>query len=116
VSKRVGEETIRRYVVQRRETGSLDPQPAPTVHPGQIVGLDNLSVHKQSEVRQVIESAGCHLLFLPAYSLDFNSIEMAFGRIRQLRRRCQTRTTEALIIAIDTISPSDASGFLRHCG
>jgi hypothetical protein len=37
----------------------------PTLRPGQIVILDNLSVHKSATARACIAAAGCHLVFLP---------------------------------------------------
>src|SRR6478735_1131226 len=40
----------------------------PTLHPGQVVIMDNLSSHKTDKVEQLIASAGCQLVFLPAYS------------------------------------------------
>ena len=53
----------------------------PTLRPGQIVILDNLSVHKGAAIRALVEGAGCTLLFLPPYSPDFNPIELAFGKL-----------------------------------
>lgn len=50
----------------------------PRLHAGQLVFLDNLSIHLISRVRQAIEAKGCHLLFLPGYSPDFSPIEEAF--------------------------------------
>jgi transposase len=49
----------------------------PTLRPGELVLLDNLSVHKQPAIRAMIESAGCRLLHLPSYSPDFNPIEQS---------------------------------------
>ena len=34
---------------------------APTLEPGQVVLMDNLSAHKGGRVRRIIESAGCEL-------------------------------------------------------
>src|SRR5579859_1841056 len=48
---------------------------APSLRPGQIVVMDNLSIHQGVRVRQAIEARGCQLLFLPAYSPDFSPIE-----------------------------------------
>src|SRR5215211_7514857 len=48
---------------------------APTLKAGQIVLMDNLSVHKSKWVRELIEQRGCQLWLLPAYSPDFNHIE-----------------------------------------
>jgi transposase len=92
----------------------------PTLRPGQLVILDNLSVHKQAPLRRAIEAIGCHVLFLPTYSPDFNPIEHAFATIKQVLRRAQARTTEALMEAIahaiDAITLDDAAGFFRGCG
>ena len=54
----------------------------PCLRPGQLVILDNLSVHKRADIRQMIEAVGCHLIFLPAYSPDFNPIEQAFSKLK----------------------------------
>ena len=49
----------------------------PSLHPGQIVIMDNASIHEGEKVRQAIEAKGCHVLFLPTYSPDFSPIEEA---------------------------------------
>lgn len=41
---------------------------APSLHPGHIVILENLSIHLGPRVKQAIEARGCRLLFLPAGS------------------------------------------------
>jgi transposase len=46
----------------------------PTLHKGQIVMMDNLSAHKPARIRELIESRGCELLYLPSYSPDYNPI------------------------------------------
>ena len=92
----------------------------PTLKPRQLVILDNLSVHKQAPLRRAIEGAGCRVLFLPTYSPDLNPIEQAFAKIKQILRRTQARTTEALDEAIghaiERVTQTDASGFFRGCG
>ena len=47
----------------------------PTLKPGDIVVLDNLSAHKVPGIREAIEAAGAKLFYLPPYSPDFNPIE-----------------------------------------
>ena len=64
----------------------------PTLRPGQIVILDNLSVHKSANARALIEAAGCQLVFLPTYSPDFNPIEHAFAKTKQHLRRVGARS------------------------
>jgi hypothetical protein len=51
-----------------------------TLRPGQVVVLDNLSSHKGGRVRELVESRGCELLFLPSYWPDLNPIEEAFSK------------------------------------
>lgn len=93
---------------------------APTLKPGQIVVMDNLSAHKGERVKEIIEARGCELLYLPPYSPDFNPIEQAFSKIKGLLRRVEARTREALIDAmgwaLSAVSAKDARGFFGHCG
>jgi transposase len=93
---------------------------APTLAPGQVVVMDNLSPHKAPRVRALIEAAGCTLLLLPPYSPDFNPIEQAWSKLKALLRALGARTTDALHAAltqvIDRITTTDAAGFFRHCG
>jgi transposase len=93
---------------------------APTLQPGQIVILDNLSVHKTDAIQHVIADCGCQLVFLPAYSPDLTPIEQAFSKLKAILRRLAARTREALLdalaTAIDTITPEDARAWFRHAG
>jgi transposase len=92
----------------------------PNLHTGQIVVMDNLSVHKGARVRHLIEDKGCQVLFLPAYSPDLSPIEEAFSKIKANLRRAEARTREALEEAICqallTVTAQDAHGWFRHCG
>jgi transposase len=93
---------------------------APSLRPGQIVILDNLSIHLGPRVKQAIEGRSCQLLFLPTYSPDFSPIEGAFSKLKAILRRVGARTREALqdaiIQALPCITPQDALGWFRHCG
>ena len=92
----------------------------PSLHPGQVVILDNLSAHKSMAARAAIEAAGCELRFLPAYSPDFNPIELAFAKIKSSLRAAAARDAETLhtatAVAIDRITPADTRAFYAHCG
>lgn len=57
---------------------------APSLKPGQIVVVDNLSAHKGGRVREILETVGCELVYLPPYSPDFNPIEQAFSKVKGL--------------------------------
>ena len=93
---------------------------APSLHSGQIVIMDNLSIHQGARVRQAIEAKGCQLLFLPAYSPDLSPIEEAFSKLKTYLRRVGARTHEALFDAIAaallTVTAADARGWFTHCG
>jgi transposase len=92
----------------------------PSLRPGQVVVMDNLSAHKGSRVRDLIESKGCELLYLPPYSPDFNPIEEAFAKIKGLLRKAEARSREVLIEAmgraLEALKARDARNFFEHCG
>jgi transposase len=93
---------------------------APSLEPGQIVVMDNLSSHIGPKVREAIQARGCQLLFLPAYSPDLSPIEEAFSKLKAFLRRVGARTREdlykALSQALEVITPQDALGWFTHCG
>jgi transposase len=93
---------------------------APSLVPGRIVILDNLSAHKGRRAREIVESRGASLWFLPAYSPDYSPIENAFSKLKSYLRRAAARTKEALQAAIrdglQTITQHDARGYFHHCG
>lgn len=92
----------------------------PRLRPGQVVVMDNLSLHKAAAVREAIEAAQCALVFLPPSSPDFTPIELAFAKLKTALRAAGARTHEALHAAIATalgqITAADARGVFRHCG
>jgi len=92
----------------------------PTLRPGQIVLLDNLSAHTAPQIAASLAERGCQLWFVPPYSPDFSPIELAFAKIKSILRSIGARTVEALEEAIATalrqISASEAAAFFRHCG
>ena len=93
---------------------------APRLKSGQIVLMDNLSVHTSGWVRELIEERGCQLWLLPSYSPDMNPIEEAFSKVKNLLRKAKARTLEALFEAtaqaLGAISADDARGYFEHCG
>ena len=92
----------------------------PTLSPGDVVVMDNLSSHKRAEVAELIEAAGANLLYLPPYSPDLNPIENAFAKLKALLRKAAARTKAALEAAIaeaiDALSPQDCINFFRAAG
>ena len=92
----------------------------PKLQPGHVVVLDNLGAHKVEGVRVLIESRGAQLLYLPPYSPDFNPIEQAWSKLKQLLRGAKARVLDqlepAIAQAIDAITPQNAQAFFHHCG
>ena len=98
----------------------LDKVLCPVLARNQVVVMDQLNVHKAAAVRQRIEACGRRLVFLPAYSPDFNPIEEAFSKLKTYLRRQKARTRERLGRAIDDglqrLTAQDARGWFKHCG
>ena len=92
----------------------------PTLPAGQVVVMDNLNAHKGERVRELVEEAGCELLYLPTYSPDLNPIEEAFAKIKAILRKAGARSQEGLIEtlseAISAVSAQQARGFFKHAG
>jgi transposase len=92
----------------------------PTLRPGQVVILDNLSVHTAACIQEAIEAVDCELLFLPPYSPDYTPIEQAFSKIKALLRGLGARTREALLEAVrqavTAITADDAAAWFGHAG
>ncbi len=97
----------------------VDQVLVPTLSAGEWVVMDNLSSHKSQRVRELIESAGAKLLYLPPYSPDLNPIELAFSKLKQLLRSAGHRTIDALWCDVqrmlNCITTNDAQHFMRHC-
>lgn len=92
----------------------------PTLSAGQVVVMDNLNVHKGTQVRQIIEGADCTLRYLPAYSPDFSPIEGAYSkvkaRVRRAGKRRQDELEGAIGEAVAAVTAQDAAGWFAHCG
>jgi transposase len=93
---------------------------APTLQPGDIVVLDNLSSHKVKGVREAIAAVGATPLYLPPYSPDLNPIEKLFAKLKALLRRAAKRSVDALWFEIgrllDTIQPGECSNYFTSSG
>ena len=92
----------------------------PELRAGDLVVMDNLSSHKGPRMRQLIESVGATLVYLPPYSPDLNPIELAFAKLKQMMRSAAHRTMNALWTDVqrmlDQITAHDAAAFFRHDG
>ena len=92
----------------------------PTLRPGDVVILDNLSPHKDEETIRLIEPAGARVQHLPPYSPDFNPIENMWSKVKERLRAAKARTEKALWDAIAEalrqVTPSDARNWFAACG
>lgn len=98
----------------------VETQLAPTLRPGDVVILDNLSSHKSEKAKAILKARGAWFLFLPPYSPDLNPIEMAFAKLKAHLRAAKARTIDALWKAVgnicDLYSPDECTNYLKHAG
>lgn len=92
----------------------------PSLRPGDIVIMDNLSSHKGPRVRELIQAAGASLRYLPPYSPDLNPIENAFSKLKALLRKAAERTVDALWSTIGNIiklfTPQECRNYFEAAG
>ena len=92
----------------------------PTLQPGDVLFMDNLSAHKVAGIEALIEAQGAQLIYLPPYSPDFNPIELAWSKVKTILRRLKARTFPDLMAALKqallAITPYDIQGWFAHCG
>jgi DDE superfamily endonuclease len=87
------------------------------LRPGRVVIMDNLSAHNVGGVRELIEAAGARRIYLPPYSPDFNPIEQAWSKVKQIPRTLKAEALESAVAeALATITPENAIGGFSHCG
>ena len=92
----------------------------PTLKPGDVVIMDNLSSHKRPAIRAAIRSVGARLLFLPPYSPDLNPIEQVFAKLKHLLRKAAERTAKETWKRIGTLlgtfTPKECAAYLMNSG
>lgn len=87
---------------------------APQLKAGDVVVMDNLNSHHRAEVREIIESVGARVEYLPVYSPEFNPIEMMWSQLKSLVRKFRTRTLESLNKVIEVAISLVHFRFLDH--
>ena len=92
----------------------------PTLRPGDVVIMDNLSPHKSDLTLHLIKEADAQVLFLPAYSPDLNPIEKMWSKVKACLRMAEARTQPDLIAAIASalasVTPQNALNWFASCG
>lgn len=98
----------------------VEQQLVPKLRAGDIVVMDNLGTHKGAGIRRRIEAAGAQVLYLPPYSPEYNPIEKAWAKIKEILRRLETLTREsfdaAVACAMDAITCDDIRAWTAHAG
>lgn len=93
---------------------------APKLKPGEVVFMDNCSIHKVEEVTEAIEAVGARVIFLPTYSPDLNPIENCWSKVKSILRSLKPRSAEELFKALEkafaAITTQDILGWFKHCG
>ena len=93
---------------------------APTLKPGDVLVMDNLSAHKGAGVKEAIQKTGARLLYLPPYSPDLSPIELAWSKIKHSVRKTAALTHETLHHAIceafRSVTQDDSLAWFNHCG
>lgn len=91
----------------------------PILGAGYTVIMDNLSSHQSQAARDLIESKGAKLLFLPPYSPELSPIELAWSKIKSIIRTHSPLSRDSLdhvfSLAIDLISSTDSANYFSHC-
>ena len=73
---------------------------APSLHPGDLVVMDNLASHKSQRALRAIEAVGARAVYLPPYSPDLNPIENIFSKLKQLIRAMRPRRIKEIVSAV----------------
>lgn len=98
----------------------VETQLAPTLQPGDVIILDNLSSHKSPTAAAAMKAVDAWFLFLPPYSPDLNPIEMAFAKLKALIRRAAARTYDDLWRVVghvcDLFTEDECYNFFKAAG
>ncbi len=65
----------------------LEKSLLPHIDAPSVIIMDNAPFHNSLKIRQLIEQAGCELLFLPPYSPDLNPIEHWWQKVKTAIRK-----------------------------
>lgn len=93
---------------------------APTLSAGDIVVMDNYSVHIAKDILNPIYEKGATVMFLPPYSPDLNPIELAWSKMKTILRGLKARSFDemqkALIVSLNSITKTDITNWFKHDG
>ena len=85
-----------------------------------VLVMDNMKSHHAKAVKELLDNAGIHYLYLPPYSPDLNPIEKLWSKVKAILRKRKARTIDTLPDAIQAdfrlVSHCDCIGWFRSCG
>ena len=98
----------------------LDEFLLPSLQPGQVLVMDNYSVHKSKEIQEHLKTLKIPVLYLPPYSPHLNPIELAWSKLKGFLRKSKADTYNKLMKSLKTgfnqIQSSDCRNWFGHCG
>jgi transposase len=101
-------------------TGFCEWLLTPSLRPGDLVVMDNLSSHRSAAAVRAIETAGARVIYLPPYSPDLNPIENIFSKVKQLFRGLRPRSFRQIVTdakqVLSKITLDDIDSVFLHCG
>jgi hypothetical protein len=95
--------------------------------PNSVLVIDNASIHRVAGIQEMVKEHGVCLMYLPAYSPDFNPIKLAFSSIKAWLRANRDHLDDNLAAgggsvynllwqAVHATSVESARGWYKHCG
>jgi len=92
----------------------------PNLWSGAGVVMDNLTSHKVEGVKEMIEGVGAQVIYLSAYSCEFNPIEHLWSEIKAFVRRFSPKNEEAVKklveLSVSLNSSNYRQNYFTHCG
>ena len=93
----------------------------PQTVPGQILVMDNASIHRDERLEAIVQLYGVSIEYLPPYSPDYNSIELSFNQLKAWIRRhaheagAYSSFGDFLAYAIKEFETGTAEPFFEKC-
>ena len=104
----------------QRFTSYLKNDLIPTLHPGDVVVMDNMRSHHVKGVKEAFSDTGIDFCYLPPYSPDLNPIEKLWSKmkavLRTLKIRDVAKLPKAVLDALNLVKPEDCLHWFESCG
>ena len=122
----LGSRVVHGKVDRKRFLEHLTDDVLPHLRSGDVLLMDNYSIHKGPQVREAVEATGARLEFIPPYSPQYNPIECVFGSMKRWLKGHKYHSRTRLGQPITEQDVGDAlkaavtkqnlQGWYRHCG